>query len=1280
MDFDTQAIIQLEKYTAQFNELITTLNYRDDTEMAQKLTKLWLQLKDEFYKKEKLNTQLDIYQFELRQQNEELKHSQEQLMMSHRKYNDLYHFAPIAYLTLNQQGTIVEANLAATKLFKRSFQQLVNKPFVIYLKGQMATDFFNHLRQVFDEGQPQQYELTIQLRDGRHRQVEVQSNLFYDEIHQTSYCHTALVDITARKAAEAALQQSHTELEVRVAKRTVQLQAEITERKQVEQDLRHQLFILRNVSEAIVATDMSYVIQSWNQAAETMYGWSAAEVIGNPLTDFIKVDYPEMSREAIIEQVMETGQWRGTVIHTRRDGQPRYVLSSLTLIHDDTDQPVGILAINRDDTERYQAQQQVAQAERKYRALFEKAPLMYVVTENRHGQLIISDCNEEFLDRLGYELAEVVDQPLTRFYTPESKIGLLEEGYQQVVAGHVYMHERRLLSRTGEVIETILRAIPEYNEAGQFLGTRAMYVDVTERNQAERSLRESEQRYRTLANHIPHSDIYLFDREIRFLIAGGTEMGRWQLKSADFEGRTLREAMGDDMADYLEPIYRQVLTGQEIELDFTFGDQIYHLHILPLRDDQGAVYAGMNLARNITEQKRAEKLLQQNQTRLTLMNNILAQIATTSSLQQVIAYTVDRLHHYFVQYRVSYCTIDAAGILTVVQAIEPPDMLPISGLTADLTVAPIYLKHLQRFDPVLVSNTATDDRLTPLAEAMAAGGTGAVLDIPLFHSKNLVGILAFDAPQPHEWTEHEITTLQEAANHLSLALKNLRAQEEIRENDERLRLVVQNMPVLMDAFDEAGNIIVWNGECERLTGFSAAEIVNNPQAMHLLYPEPAYLETMLLQWQSSEDDYRDWEWEISCKDGTVRTISWFNISANFPIPGWASWGVGVDVTDRKRAETLLRKSQERYQAIVEDQTEFICRWLPDSTLTFVNGAYARYFGFEPADMMGHNFMQQVLPADRPRVQANFDSLSTDQPIINHDHRVYRADGQIRWHHWTNRAIFDEAGQIVELQSVGRDITEQKEAKDALARKVKELARSNKELEQFAYLSSHDMQEPLRKIQAFGDRLLMRYHDQLDDRGQDYIHRMRHAAERMQILINDLLTYSRLHHSPKFIELDLNELIQNVLDDLEITLKESGGRVEVKPLPTIEADRSQMRQLFQNLLSNALKFRRPDAAPVVTITSRPLTDPILTEVAHHLDPLPDGASVCHLTVTDNGIGFEEKYLDRIFAPFQRLHNRAQYAGSGMGLAICHKVVSQHQGEITAISQPGKGTTFIIRLPY
>jgi signal transduction histidine kinase len=239
-----------------------------------------------------------------------------------------------------------------------------------------------------------------------------------------------------------------------------------------------------------------------------------------------------------------------------------------------------------------------------------------------------------------------------------------------------------------------------------------------------------------------------------------------------------------------------------------------------------------------------------------------------------------------------------------------------------------------------------------------------------------------------------------------------------------------------------------------------------------------------------------------------------------------------------------------------------------------------------------------------------------------------------------------------------------------------LERSNRELQDFAQVGSHDLQEPLRKIQSFGDRLKTKAGESLDEECRDYLQRMFNAAARMQLLINDLMMFSKVEtNSQPFVQVDLGLIAREVSAGLETQIEQAGASVEIEELPTIDADPMQMRQLLQNLIGNSLKYFRPGVPPIVRIYSQKLD-------ARSPDSMDENAlarQLCQILVVDNGIGFDEKYLDRIFTVFQRLHKKGEYEGSGVGLAICRKIVDRHSGTITARSRPGEGATFVVTLP-
>jgi PAS domain S-box-containing protein len=333
----------------------------------------------------------------------------------------------------------------------------------------------------------------------------------------------------------------------------------------------------------------------------------------------------------------------------------------------------------------------------------------------------------------------------------------------------------------------------------------------------------------------------------------------------------------------------------------------------------------------------------------------------------------------------------------------------------------------------------------------------------------------------------------------------------------------------------------------------------------------------------------------------------------------------------------------------------------EGRIRVINGAVRKLLGYTEHDLIGRSIDTLESVEGDQTISRTLHELAK-RGAIRDQERVFRHDDG----HGIDVSVSISAVSEHDVQEgavvIARDIRERKRAENELRHALTRLQQSNRELEDFAYVASHDLQEPLRKIQAFGDLLKSKHGAELAPQGRDYIERMQSAAKRMQILINDLLAFSRVTTKAQpFVPVNLAEIAHDVARDLEVRVHDAGGRIEIGELPTIEADPLQMHQLLQNLVSNGLKFRRDGVAPVV----------------HLRGETRNGEA--EITVSDNGIGFEQKYADRIFTMFERLHGRGKYEGTGIGLAICRKIAERHGGSIRGEGKTGEGATFVVILP-
>ena len=387
-----------------------------------------------------------------------------------------------------------------------------------------------------------------------------------------------------------------------------------------------------------------------------------------------------------------------------------------------------------------------------------------------------------------------------------------------------------------------------------------------------------------------------------------------------------------------------------------------------------------------------------------------------------------------------------------------------------------------------------------------------------------------------------------------------------------------------------------------------------------------------------------------------------------------------DITELKQTEEALRQAKDFAERLFRVSPSAIFTVDLADRVTSWNDRAAEVTGYGSDEVLGQlcsEFMETSCS-----VTSAIQVGGAPLPVSADECSITRKDGALLTVLRRSDALRGPSGEVIGAIESFEDVTESKRAFDEAARKTHELREftrrlelSNRELKEFAYAASHDLQEPLRKVTAFGQRVAARAGDALDETARDYLARMMNAAERMQVLIEALLQYSRVTTKvERFQRVDLDAVVGEVITDLEVAIESSGAEVEIEGLPTLSADPVQMRQLFQNLIGNAIKFRRPDVSPRVRITASQVGPNGSAQEIIDAD-----RRTWEVTVRDNGVGFEPRHAERIFAVFPRLHSRSEYEGTGVGLAICRKIVERHNGVITAEGEPGVGAAFMLRLP-
>lgn len=487
-----------------------------------------------------------------------------------------------------------------------------------------------------------------------------------------------------------------------------------------------------------------------------------------------------------------------------------------------------------------------------------------------------------------------------------------------------------------------------------------------------------------------------------------------------------------------------------------------------------------------------------------------------------------------------------------------------------------------------------------------------------------------------------------------------------------------------------GIIQNWNKGAEKIKQYTEAEAVGmNFRVFYLPSDQETRLPERLLEEATIKGHAAHEGWRLR-KD---RTRFWGSITLTAihdeqgRVTGFTK--VTRDLTERKNAEDQLkifseqlkksneelRSSEQRYHKMIAEVEDYAIILLDEkgNIINWNTGA-TRIKGYSAEEIIGQNFRIFYLPEDR---EIKLPEKLIEMAIANgkavHEGWRVRKDGSRFWGSIIITALHSDNGSVIGFSKVTRDLTERKQSEDRINTYLEELESQNRELEQFAYIASHDLQEPLRKIQTFAS--ILEKNKQNDGQTKRYIEKITTSANRMSELIRSVLNYSRLGSAEgkQLVDVSLDTILEAVLEDFELSIQEKNARITSEPLPSIKAVPLQINQLFTNLIGNALKFS--DKQPVIKISTRVV------------DELPEGYAsqrqknnYLELIFSDNGIGFEPQYEKQIFSLFQRLHAKHEYSGTGIGLALCKRIMENHNGFISAEGEPGKGATFKLYFPY
>jgi PAS domain S-box-containing protein len=1008
--------------------------------------------------------------------------------------------------------------------------------------------------------------------------------------------------------------------------------------------------------------------------------------------------------------VLRDGQPRQFVEEIRNaDGTLSYWLNSKFLIRDAAGRKF-IAGTGVDISERKRMEEALRASEQRWRALMDHVPMPVqgynsdgVVTYwNRASERVYGYTSAE---ALGRNLGDLIIPPEVKpyFLHALSASLSLDASGEFMPAGEI-----ELLCKDGSRI-----SLHSTHTAVCIPGCLPMLfcldMDLTERKRAEEAAQTALNRfYLVLSNLSVGVLLVTEDGRIEFANQSFCDIFNLKESPADLATLTSREMIERIRTAYVNPeeavahIMEIVDRGQPVKDEDVAmsGERTFLRDFVPIRLGEKK-YGRLWIHRDITERKRAEEVLRESGQRLREARGLLEAVTLGS---KVLIVTVDKEFRY-----------------TFFNREHHEELKRLTG--KETTLGMSLMK-------VLAEMPEERDKAIALWRRALKGET-------------VVQTMVFGDPGRHRrWYNTRHVPIRDAGGAIvgagevtSDVTELMQAQEALQESETRYRVLFDTMSegfalheIVTDAQGQPCDyrFLDVNPAFERLTGLQRADLLGKRALEVLPGTEPYWIEKYGRVTLTGEP--------LHMENYSAVLQRWYEVFAYRPAPGRFAV-VFTDITDRKQSEAALRASRAAANNLMQDAVEArkeaeqvsadlrdsqerlalaasgtrigIFEWNVVDNTVVCTEQYARIMGLSPTTTTTTttttlsqrykyaDWAKSVHPEDLPLVEAEQRRCMNERAPFEMEYRVVRSVGEVRW--VESRGIFLNGAERQSLRMLGiaMDVTDRKQAEEKLRRTAEELSRSNKELEQFAYVASHDLQEPLRMVTSFAGLLQTRYQGKLDEKANEYLAFTAEGAERMQALVHDLLDYSRVSAKSRvLVPTNAQESLDAALANLKVSMKESGAKVTHDLMPTVMADGPQLARVFQNLIGNAIKFRKADATPEIHVGARRVTNAEfgMRSAECHGEPgkmetsstpnsaLRDPHSNAWLfSVRDNGIGIDPQFGDRIFQIFQRLHTREAYPGTGIGLAICKKIIERHGGWIWVESKLGEGSTFCFTLP-
>jgi len=1178
----------------------------------------------------------------------EKKRATEALKESNSRFLNNIMQAPVAMCVFRGKEHIVEiANDKMIQLWGTTAKKVLNKPIFEGLPEAKDQGLENLINSVYNTGEKFiANERPVQLpRNGKIETFYL--NFVYDALKESDGTISGVVAIAIDVTAQVLARESILEGEQKVRQ------------------------LVENAPFPIgVYVGKEKRIELANQSIMDVWG-KGNDVVGKLYTEIL----PELDNQLVFDQisrVFETGESfhsKNTRIDLTINGilETFYFDYSFTPLYDINGNIYAVMNTAAETTDLNLAKKRIEENENNLRSMVLEAPIGICVLDAK--TLISEIVNESFIEVAGKSYDQIAGKHYWDSFAEVKPY--YEEALQKVIDEGLpfYANEvEMMLVRHGkeEIIYVTFVYAPLKNIEGKVTKVAIWVLDITPQVKARKEIENADKRFRNTVKQAPIGITILRGSDYLVEMANEAYLKLVDREESTFVGRPLFESL-PEVEESVSALLNGVLTtgipfhGYEVPIPlYRYGKLgIFYFDFLysPLKEENGSISGIIVTATEVTEKVEVRKEIEQNEERLKIILE-----ASELGTWELNVKTREPIY--------SHRYLEVVG-----------------GYKENLKLThDQLLKHLHP-DDMHIRNKAFKEALVSgylNYEARTIWIDGSI------HWIEGKGKLFYDEDNKPEKLIGTIRDITDEKNH----------QHELEESEKRFRSLTESIPQLIWETDDKGNALFASGKWFEYTGIHPA---GEPEWRAMIHPDDFDENGRIWSHSLATGEAYRCDVRVRRKDGNYR---WHAVIGEpvFDIDGKILKWVGAftDIHTEKaftheleqqvaaRTKELnlmnesLQKSEERYHLMVEEVQDYAILYLDhQGTVENWNLGAEKIKGYKAEEVIGQNFSKFYTEEDRKsNLAQKLLNIAIEKGKATQEGWRVRKDGTHFWASVVITAVHNKKGQVIGFSKVTHDLSEKKKADDKLKlnaleleQKNIELEKMNQELQSFAYISSHDLQEPLRKIQTFASLIVEKEFENLSDSGKDKFQRMQSAAQRMQTLINDLLAYSRTNIQERVFEkTDLSKIIDEVKDDLKEEIEQKNATIENCENCEANIIPFQFRQLLYNLVSNSLKFSNPETPIVIKIQSEIVKGSLLNN-----EKLEEETHYCHIKISDNGIGFEQQYSAKIFEVFQRLHGKLEYNGTGIGLAIVKKIVDNHSGIITATGEKNKGATFDIYLP-